>query len=140
MLELALVVLIAGVGSAFALGSTGTLKTGGDYAIDLAQGSVSDAAELSATDYTLTYDSTAANVVSVTVQVTNSSTTAAKTANITVTVGDSSWSTTETGTNTGVSCGFNGTGDQTTNSVVTLGSPLALTNLDKVHVYIEQTD
>ena len=135
MLELALVVLIAGVGSAFALGSTGTLKTGGDYAIDLAQGGVSDAADLSATDYTLTYDSTAANLVSVTVEVTNSNA-SDKTANITVTCGDSAWTTTETGTNSSVTC----TGSTTTDSVVTLGSPLAVTSLDKVHVYIEQTD
>ena len=130
--EVAIIVLLAGVGTALALNSTGALKQDGNYEVELAQGTVSDAKYVSAADYSLVYDNDASHLHSVRVILTNSSSSEQR-VNVTVKVGDNTMTTTAEKTNSGVVVPANGKVE-----TVTLDSDFALSDLQRIHIYIEE--
>ena len=130
--EVAIIVLLAGIGTALALNSTGAVKQDGNCEVELAQEIVSDAKCVSATDYSMVYDNDASHLHSVKVVLTNSGSSEQR-VNVTVKLGDNKMTTTAEKTNSGVVVPANGKVE-----TVTLDSDFALTSLQRIHIYIEE--
>lgn len=133
LLEVTAVILIASIGVAVALNATGALKTGGDYQVELNSGTISDAANLSVTDYDLIYDGTADNVTDVRVYLNNTGA-GTEDGNLTVKLGDLGWTTTEEKV-----VALTDVANGASSTVVTLDSAFAVTSLERIHIYVEQT-